>query len=135
MVLSGGQSILCGLICDLLACLPPSLCAASITFLAIMAAASTIRNLAVGKQTPCIFQGFTGKSVLIHRQGQTNKDDADTVFPCQATFHAKLSLSMGTNVVGGVTPRKGGQTHLDRPVFDTVRDVSVVQRHVGQGKC
>jgi succinyl-CoA synthetase alpha subunit len=66
-----------------------------------MAAASTIRNLAVGPETRCIIQGFTGK---------------------MSTFHTKLSLSMGTNIVGGVSPGKGGQIHLDRPVYSTVKE-------------
>jgi succinyl-CoA synthetase alpha subunit len=64
-------------------------------------AANTIRNLAVGKETRCIVQGFTGK---------------------MSTFHTKLSLSMGTNIVGGVSPGKGGQTHLDRPVYSSVKE-------------
>lgn len=65
------------------------------------AAAKTIGNLSVSRKTPCIFQGFTGKS---------------------ATFHAKLSESIGTNIVGGVTPGKGGQQHLDKPVYDKLAD-------------
>jgi succinyl-CoA synthetase alpha subunit len=64
-------------------------------------ATSTIRNLAVGKESRCIIQGFTGK---------------------MSTFHSKLSLSMGTNIVGGVSPGKGGQVHLDRPVYNSVRE-------------
>jgi succinyl-CoA synthetase alpha subunit len=55
----------------------------------------------VNKNSRVIFQGFTGE---------------------HATFHARDAMSIGTNVVGGVTPGKGGTTHLGLPVFDTVAE-------------
>jgi len=58
-------------------------------------------SILVNKNTKVICQGFTGK---------------------QGTFHSEQCIAYGTQVVGGVTPGRGGDTHLARPVFDTVHD-------------
>ena len=58
-------------------------------------------SILVNKNTRLLVQGYTGK---------------------EGTFHAETAIAYGTTVVGGVTPGKGGQKHLDRPVFNTVAD-------------
>ena len=58
-------------------------------------------SVLVGKNTKVICQGFTG---------------------AHGTFHSEQAIKYGTNLVGGVTPKKGGQKHLNLPVFNTVKE-------------
>ena len=58
-------------------------------------------SILIDKNTKVICQGFTGKN---------------------GTFHSEQAIAYGTKMVGGVSPGKGGSTHLNLPVFDTVRE-------------
>lgn len=66
----------------------------------------------------------------IHRQSSTQLPNTRLPLPhanrtTQATSNAKDTIEYGTKIVGGVSPGKGGKTHLDLPVFNTVREVNI----------
>ena len=58
-------------------------------------------SILVNKNSKILVQGFTGS---------------------EGTFHSKQMIAYGTNIVGGITPGKGGQMHLEKPVFNTVKE-------------
>jgi hypothetical protein len=89
--------------------------------------ADTIPNLGVQPDSRVMVQGFTGKAVsILHSTLSTSHALTGVIIIItQSTSHSKIAIDFGTNIVGGVSPNKGGQTHLDLPVYSTVREVNL----------
>lgn len=77
----------------------------------------TFKNLSINQNTRVICQGFTGKQVSFYIYSK------ELTALKQGTFHSLQAIEYGTNMVGGVTPGKGGMEHLGLPVFNTIKEV------------
>lgn len=90
---------------------------------------ATYKNLAISKDTKVICQGFTGKQVkstllpLLRLYCLHFLPLPLLLLIYQGTFHSTQAIEYGTNLVGGVTPGRGGQVHLGKPVFNSVAEV------------
>ena len=87
------------------------------------------QGLLIDETTTVLYQGFTGRTVSLPQSHADIATHPESSLPVhQATNNAKDALAHGTQVVGGVTPGKGGRSHLGLPVFNKVSEVYRVLR-------